>query len=129
MDPVQAAKLEKWIRNKYELRLFVVEGSVDPKSLVLAGKDPRHTEPYGRALVEPVSPKSTKSPRKGERAVAPASPKRVNAIASVSPPPTAALDPVSPAERKQAETIVLPTTFNWRDNIFLASWAQANAVL
>ena len=108
MDPIQAAKLEKWIRNKYELKLFVIDGSVDPKDLVLQGKDPRTTEPFGH---EPSSPKPPVSPKH-----------KVKKEASVSAPPVVEAIPV------EKPSIVLPTTFNWRENVFLASWAKSHSV-
>ena len=118
MDGPQAAKLEKWIRNKYELKLFVVEGSVDPKDIVKDGLDPRHVEPYGRPVI--VSPKKSK--------------KKVS-VEPVNQPPTeaaavqvvAAASPLS-TMRLEEPAIVLPTSFNWKDNMFISSWARAHNV-
>ena len=99
MDSAQAAKLEKWIRNKYELKVFVRDNMEDPRDIVKEGKDPRHVEPYGVAST-PVKVKKS-SPRK---------------------------KPVeSPVLQKPA--LLLPTGFEWRDNVFIVSWARAHGIV
>jgi hypothetical protein len=109
MDTAQAAKLEKWIRNKYELKVFVREDMPDPRGLVDDGKDPRTTEPYGKP---PPSPK--KSPKKNKQLVQ-SSPVLESPIIA----PT-----VIPAQ----QGIILPTNFNWKENVFIVSWARAHGI-
>lgn len=106
MDSAQAAKLEKWIRNKYELKLFIMEDMIDPRDLVKDGKDPRQTVPYGI----PPPPKQKKlSPRKKVQAIpVPESP----VVVPVPPKPV----------------LLLPTEFDWRDNVFIVSWARAHGI-
>jgi hypothetical protein len=114
MDKSQAAKLEKWIRNKYELKLFVREDMIDPRTLVAEGKDPRITEPYG--FVASTSPARKKSPKKNKRVIESPPPVILTSEVISSPPPV----PFSP--------ITLPTSFDWRQNVFISAWARSNGV-
>jgi hypothetical protein len=104
LDGNVAAKLEKWLRNKYELRLFVLPESKDPVELVKAGKNPRA---MGGNPDSPASHRSEKKKKKDKK------PKRGDQL---SPP--------SPSSNK----LILPTTFDWRSNVFIKSWAIANGV-
>ena len=113
MDKSQAAKLEKWIRNKYELLLFVRDDMIDPRVLVAEGKDPRTTEPYGFVLT---SPARKKSPKKSKRVIESPPPVILTSEVISSPPPV----PFSP--------ISLPTSFDWRKNVFVSAWARSHGV-
>lgn len=117
IDSVQAAKLEKWIRNKYELKLFVREGTRDPKDLVKDGLDPRLTEPYGQA---PPSLARKKSPKKKRDPMTTAELWHSDEIV-LSPPE-------SPPPPSVKRGIILPTSFDWKENVFIASWAKAHGV-
>jgi hypothetical protein len=44
IEAAAASRLEKWLRNKYELRLFVSPGSIDPVDLVKQGHNPMKGE-------------------------------------------------------------------------------------
>jgi len=95
-----ASKLEKWLRNKYELRLFVLPGSADPAELVRQGKNPRT---IGQ---DPSSPREKKKKDKKSKKQ---------------------LDVVSPPDPQPPKTF-LPTKFDWKSNVFIKSWAIANGV-
>lgn len=100
LDATTAAKLEKWVRNKYELKLFVVEGSVDPREIISVPEVVKRTpEIPSKSLKEP-------PPRKQVQANSPLS-------RGHSPP----------ASRK---LILPPADTDWKNNIFLSSWASLN---
>ena len=111
MDSVQGAKLEKWIRNKYELKLFVQDTMVDPRAIVADGRDPRTTEPYG---VSTQSPKTRNSPKKKQHVQA-------SPDLGITPQATPVVVPA-------ASPLILPTNFEWRENVFISSWARAYGV-
>ena len=104
LEITAASKLEKWMRNKYELRLFVLPGSIDPVELVRQGKNPRAS--FGDDPTTP-SPRGKKKKDK----------KSKKQLDVVSPPDT------------QPTKIVLPTKFDWKSNVFIKSWAIANGVV
>ena len=104
MEANVAAKLEKWLRNKYELRLFVNPDALDPVALVREGKNPRM---MGEDAAGSPSPRKNGKKKKD---------KKSKPIEVMSPPTI---------ESK----IILPTKFDWRKNVFIKSWAIANGVV
>lgn len=113
MDPTTATRLEKWLRNKYELQIFVAPGSVSPIDLVRAGGDP--SEVYGRP----------RKPIKKER-------KKKKDTPSVDEPPF--ITPAAPQVQLnippdiQPIPIQLPEGFDWKNNVFIRSWAVSQGV-
>ena len=107
LDASTAAKLEKWIRNKYELKLFVTEGTVDPREAPLA-KEKKKKEASFEVI--PKANNLSREPRQQVQANSPLS--RVTS-------PTAAV---------RETKISLPADPDWKNNIFLSSWASLNGI-
>jgi hypothetical protein len=101
MDAQTALKLEKWIRSKYELRMFVSPDQVEPRILVSNNQDPRII--YGTLPVPGVKKDKKIKKRKGEED--------------------------EDAQSPRQEEVLLPKDFDWRKNIFLASWAKLNGIV
>lgn len=113
IDSLTAAKLEKWIRNKYELKIFANPDLVEPKQLISENKDPRVE--YG--LIDGSPSEKKKHRRKKQLSLH-------NDLDSLSPASQLEASPQSLPEPK----IVLPVDFDWRQNIFIASWARLNGI-
>ena len=110
-----AAKLEKWIRNKYELKLFVPTGVVEPRELVRQGIDPRGPD------LEAERRKAKKEKKEKRRALSESSPKAEEAGVRgdlLESPPAAAVD------NGNSKKLILPD-FEWSTNVFLSSWVAA----
>ena len=98
IDPQVAAKLEKWLRNKYELKLFVIEGSVDPAA--------------------PESPRAaSNSPTRSKRVVQAAA---ASGDLGVTPATSPFQTVIEPAVIAAVPTIPFPP--EWSENVFLSSW-------
>lgn len=96
IEAATAARLEKWLRNKYELKLFVLPGSEAPATAPVL---PSNSAPAsGRGGSEAASEVTTSVVSKA-------------VTLPVSPPPS-------------PPSVTLPT--NWASNVFLSSWANAN---
>jgi hypothetical protein len=102
MDATTASRLEKWLRNKYQLKLFVVPDSVSPADLIVQGISPEKVY---------LSPKKKEKKKKKERRN------------SDDTSPVSQTSPVS-----SAPVILLPDSADWKSNIFLRSWAQSMGV-
>jgi len=100
IDTVTAARLEKWLRNKYELKLFVNSASIDPVELVKQGKNPKHDDQQG--------PQSRRKDKKKKSS-------RKDLDNDFSPP-----------RERLTNQIILPS--GWQSNIFLKSWAISNGI-
>jgi hypothetical protein len=109
MDSVYASRLEKWLRNKYELRLFVPADTVEPAELVRQGYNPRQEESIQ---------KEKKSKKKEKKST------RDDSLSPVSEP--VQFRPTNQPSPTVQTPIILPA--DWRSNIFLRSWALANGV-
>lgn len=107
MDPNTAARLEKWLRNKYELLIFVEPGSVSPVDLVRRGDDPADTYPGVK--------KSSKKEKKKKKDVV-----------LVDSPPFPGQTP--PPEIPVVSSIQLPVGSDWKSNVFIRSWAVSLGV-
>ena len=103
LDATTAAKLEKWVRNKYELKLFVAENSVDPREFPVVKEKKK---PKSKSVILDVP----KAPRQQVRGNSP-----LSRITSPEPP-------------KSASILLPPDSAKWKDNIFLSSWAALNGV-